>query len=294
MNGLSCDNQSWIGEASLLTLTAYIILYYDYFLTLSKEVDGFWYAGSHTWASILFLVNRYMALLGHAPLLYVIFWDPCQMKSIELLLNMYHSILILVLTFLTQVLLIMRVYALYYRNKWILSVLMLEIAAGLLVACWCLVRIVHGVGGEALEPGKPRPSHLIAVAYMGLLIVDFTVFVLTIARSIRLWTHREPFLHRLFIDGFLYYGVIWNLNLANIIVLVVKPSNRLGTPIVTNVLSVVMISRLMINLREPTLHRPADCDGTVTTSHAGYVSTVAFEEIILTPNTIGPLPESNQ
>jgi hypothetical protein len=29
----------------------------------------------------------------------------------------------------------MRVYALYYRNKWILSVVMLEIAAGLLVAC---------------------------------------------------------------------------------------------------------------------------------------------------------------
>jgi hypothetical protein len=33
------------------------------------------------------------------------------------------------------VLLVMRVYALYYRNKWILSVVMLEIAAGLLVAC---------------------------------------------------------------------------------------------------------------------------------------------------------------
>jgi hypothetical protein len=29
----------------------------------------------------------------------------------------------------------MRVYALYYRNKWILSVLVVEIAAGLLVAC---------------------------------------------------------------------------------------------------------------------------------------------------------------
>jgi hypothetical protein len=48
-----------------------------------------------------------------------------------------------------------------------------------------------------------------------------------------------------------------------------------------------MISRLMINLRDPTLHRPADCDGTVTTSHAGYVSTVALEEIILTPTAIG-------
>lgn len=39
------------------------------------------------------------------------------------------------------------------------------------------------------------------MAYSGLLVVDFTVFVLTIARSIRLWTRSEPFLHRVFIDG---------------------------------------------------------------------------------------------
>ena len=54
------------------------ILYYDYFLTLSKEVDGYWCAGSHTWASILFLVNRYAAVLGHLPLVYVILEGPCK------------------------------------------------------------------------------------------------------------------------------------------------------------------------------------------------------------------------
>jgi hypothetical protein len=43
-------------------------------------------------------------------------------------------------------------------------------------------------------------------------------------------------------------------------------------------ISVVMISRLMINLRDPTLHSPAGCDGTVTTSHAGYVSTFMLDD----------------
>lgn len=57
-----------------------VILYYDYFLTLSTEVDGYWCAGSHSWASIVFLVNRYVALLGHVPLLYVLFRGPCMMK----------------------------------------------------------------------------------------------------------------------------------------------------------------------------------------------------------------------
>jgi len=96
------------------------------------------------------------------------------------------------------------------------------------------------------------------VAFSSLLVFDFTVFVLTMARSIKLWTHNEPFLKRLFIDGafmsyglfveltsrdhlgLLYYGysaaqlfwevlladrlcsVIWNLNLVNVVVLLVR------------------------------------------------------------------------
>ena len=96
------------------------------------------------------------------------------------------------------------------------------------------------------------------VAFSGLLVFDFTVFVLTLVRSIKLWTHKEPFLKQLFIDGafmsyglsveltsrdhlgLLYYGysaaelfwkaplanrlcsVIWNLNLVNVIILLVR------------------------------------------------------------------------
>jgi len=39
------------------------------------------------------------------------------------------------------------------------------------------------------------------VTFSGLLVFDFTVFILTVARSLRLWNNREPFLRRLFIDG---------------------------------------------------------------------------------------------
>jgi len=83
MNGLLSDSySSWPWISNIAPLTAYSILYYDYFLTLSKEVNSFWRAGSHSWASILFLVNRYMALLGHVPILFLVFWDPYQMKSL--------------------------------------------------------------------------------------------------------------------------------------------------------------------------------------------------------------------
>lgn len=64
----------------------------------------------------------------------------------------YHNILIFFLTFVTSgmfylmssnrslltcvsVLLIMRVYALYYRNRWILFIVTLEFTAGSILAC---------------------------------------------------------------------------------------------------------------------------------------------------------------
>ena len=62
----------------LLLMIEAVILYYDYFLTLSKEVDRFWHPGPHTWASIVFFANRYIALLGHVPFLYRVYGDPCK------------------------------------------------------------------------------------------------------------------------------------------------------------------------------------------------------------------------
>lgn len=57
-----------------------------------------------------------------------------------------------------------------------------------------------------------------------------------------------------------------------------------------NRVSVAMVSRLMINLRDPTLLKPADSDGSDSASHAGPISTVVLEE---TFPTIGTAPETS-
>ena len=52
-----------------------------------------------------------------------------------------------------------------------------------------------------------------------------------------------------------------------------------------------MVSRLMINLRDPTLHKQADSDETDTASYAGHVSTVLLE--LNTLSMVGTPSESN-
>jgi len=52
-----------------------------------------------------------------------------------------------------------------------------------------------------------------------------------------------------------------------------------------------MVSRLMINLRDPTLHRQTDSDEIDTTSYAGHVSTVLLE--LNTLSAAGASPENS-
>jgi hypothetical protein len=59
-------------------MTEAVLLYYDYLLTLSDEVDRFWHRGPHSWASIIFFANRYIALLGHLPFVWSVYADPCK------------------------------------------------------------------------------------------------------------------------------------------------------------------------------------------------------------------------
>ena len=52
-----------------------------------------------------------------------------------------------------------------------------------------------------------------------------------------------------------------------------------------------MVSRLMINLRDPILHRQTDSDEIDTMSYAGHVSTVLLELNTLT--AVGASPEKS-
>lgn len=47
------------------------ILYYDYALTFAREVEHFWPSPYRTgsWVSVIFFLNRYLAIFGHIPIL---------------------------------------------------------------------------------------------------------------------------------------------------------------------------------------------------------------------------------
>ncbi|KAF8273737.1 hypothetical protein EI94DRAFT_1715724 [Lactarius quietus] len=180
----------------------------------------------------------------------------------------------------------MRVSALYFRNKYVLTFLALESVAAISVGCWAVTRPPGGYGTD-LQKSLINPRSQ-AAAFSGLLVFDFSIFTLSACRSISLRGHNEPFLHRFFMDGLVYYGVTWSVNLVNVIVLAtIDPSKDMATSVFANVLSVVMVSRLMINLHDPMLRKSMERGEAVdadVASRTGHISTFLLDGIF-SPST---------
>jgi len=55
----------------------------EYLLTLSDEVERFWRVGILNWATGLFFLNRYLTLLGHAPVAMEFFWTTSALGKLN-------------------------------------------------------------------------------------------------------------------------------------------------------------------------------------------------------------------
>lgn len=103
----------------------------------------------------------------------------------------------------------------------------------------------------------PRADYLIA-PWGAMLIFDTMIFLLTLCKTIRL-LHLAPrtgTLLQIFLrDGIIYFGALVIVNVANIVTFLLGNDYTRGmVSTLTNVMSSVLISRLMLNLRDPGLN----------------------------------------
>ncbi|KAA1473149.1 hypothetical protein DENSPDRAFT_839588 [Dentipellis sp. KUC8613] len=240
---------------------AFVVLYYDYLLTLSMEQERYWTKKSLNWPGCLFFTNRYIAVIGHLPVMYqtfgefldlpIIVKNPYQFGQFTL----YHSLLVLLLQICTEALLIVRMYALYARDFRMLCAMLILAAAPIAISCRVIA--IAQVRGFAEGPLDVRQGHQIAVAWSAFLAFDTIIFILTMWRVFTIGlARRQPLLQALLRDGILYYIVLLGANLFNIILLLRETPVLKGMmTTASNVLSVTIISRLMLNIRDPRLGR---------------------------------------
>jgi len=294
-------------------LISYVILYYDYVLTLPTEIRRFWTLQSFSWAAFFFFLNRYLAVLGRIPVVMETFWNPADLAhkpNVCHLLQVFHQYLEVAIQFVVGVLLIMRVYALYDRSRWVVVLFFTFAAVDISIGCWAILSKSsthlppHDFAISA--PGCAEPiSHeqgiRLATAWGGQLAYDAVIFFLTLYKSILIVrTSRRPLISTLLRDGVLYFAILTVLNLANILTfLLAAPLSKGVMSTFSNIISATMMSRLMLNLRDPKIMisstNRTTMDSTITLSYPMIstvvdpnVSTICYfdEEFIYTPGAL--------
>ncbi|KAF8139244.1 hypothetical protein K438DRAFT_1805207 [Mycena galopus ATCC 62051] len=267
--------QVQLNSNAYFDLVSFSILFYEYWITLDWEVSR--YLGTRlSWPNILFFANRYGTLLGNIPVVMEYFWTgnstPTKIK-ICLGLESYHQYFIIATQVLVAGMLILRTYALYGHSKRVLALMITVTVGCVVVGIWTVLT------GKAVDTSTNLPLYFgcdyptskaqglsLAAAWGCVAVFDCMIFLLTLYKVFT--RHRGIGLATVLLrDGSLYFGVMLLSNLSNIATFLLgTPYTRGIATTFTNTISSVMITRLMLNLRDPALARMAGTHSTNVTA----------------------------
>ncbi|KAI6101659.1 hypothetical protein EV401DRAFT_790256 [Pisolithus croceorrhizus] len=245
-------------------LMSCVLFIYDYALTFSKEIDLFWFQPRRTWAFAFFIANRYISLFSRIPT-FLLFFLPMAGGPVCSDLQLINSIAILVLQLIGGIIMIARVYAFYNKDRRILGLLVVVAVICVGISGWELsfrsLSTATSKSTATVRGTYPTCRVLVTsaeashwtIAWGSQLVFDVLVFTLTFrklirARSLGKWSYMALSLR----DGALYFAAMTAMNVANIVayLVIANPYERSMLAPPTNMLCAVMISRLMLNLRD--------------------------------------------
>ncbi|KAJ6450794.1 hypothetical protein C8R45DRAFT_1042794 [Mycena sanguinolenta] len=242
-------------------LSCATILIYDWLCTLDQEITHVWLRPLSP-GTALFALNRYAPFIDISVALSAKF----QRISPEdcLTRNTIVAWFTVLGIFLSEVILMLRTWALWERSRSVLVWLIILGACALIPTIAVTELEIRSLlyiptTGVGCTVGKARA--IIIVAYILVLLLETTIVILTAVKAFRhLRYSREPWLIRLYRDGMMFYVCLLLISLANILVPILAPSmfsNWLASP--QRVLHSVLCTRVLLRIRAPS-HRTLSRD----------------------------------
>ncbi|KAJ7051328.1 hypothetical protein C8F01DRAFT_1175021 [Mycena amicta] len=253
------DDAREVFMMNYLRLVGIVLLYWDHFITLDKEVDLFW-RRRKSLSSYCFFINRYFALFTSIPSGAVPFLTLSRSACSQFCI--FREVVLVLTQSLVAGIMVIRIYALFARSKRILYALVVLLAAVVGVVGYSL-KGQHGyypkvVGGCHWSMSDDTAMHL-AGPWIGVFAFDAVVFAMTIysACSTRKANGPATSIQTLVVrDGALYFGIVALVNLLNIATYYVDSEllcpGSLAT--IASCVSVTTISRLILNLHDYASH----------------------------------------
>ncbi|GLB34156.1 hypothetical protein LshimejAT787_0110400 [Lyophyllum shimeji] len=247
------------GQAIILwTVGMFCIFGWDYFMNLPKEIERIW-KKQFTYVSVLYVLNRYYGLIQFAVVIALITTPITQAISVGTCLKIFRwqPVGALISTFLSQVIMGGRVYALYGKSIVIAAVLGTIMVAEFIIHVITLTKVFPAPSpapGVVVPCVAIGPTNWLIAFWVMPLVFDSVTFLMTLYKSIEHWRNKvtSSTLAILFRDGLVYFAAIFTMNLLNVILFVTQsPTLQAINLPATLMLNIIMSCRLVLNLRAP-------------------------------------------
>jgi len=253
-----------------------VVFYYDFALTLPREIEHIW-SSKLSLIKVLLVALRYNSVIGYASTIWLEFWSVPKegLAAFTLCENLVKlpGISGIICQGLTLVFLIIRLFAIYDKRKWILFA---TIPLGLLNIVSSIIGLaeitsqsdgVQDFGSNAFSTCFAMPSSgesllFYELGYITYIVFDTLIFFLSVLKMGRMYrAHRlfhsgSSFVNILLRDGNILYAMSTISNVLNFIIFMlatrgVETEIRVGTSNeLTPALCAILASRMIFNLRE--------------------------------------------
>jgi len=267
-------------------LASSVVFWYDFVLTMPQEIKYIWSSKLNLMNSPV-IVLRYITVLGYIPV-FLLAFVPVTNSDACFRNGKWPGIIGIICQGLTLAFLIIRLFAIYDKRRWILYVTVPFGLLNIILSCLALgTSAVVDVGGLVMTGetevatfiscfalpnfGTNESPLLFKISYISIILFDTFIFLLAIARMGKMY--RAKRLHRphssiisiLLRDGTILYAILAISNISSFVffMLFIDGTEKginfdyflfvvsSGTNSeMTHVLSVILVSRMIFNLRE--------------------------------------------
>jgi len=278
------------GIDNYIKLAVVTLVFYDHLITFSMEVERIW---TLKWGlpKFLFLVSRYVippmlmiGIIGNIG--YPLILSFCTFEVHYGIVIRFMSLIV------AELILLIRVSAIYGHNRIILSFLtclFLGHLAGVIIVVIFSEKIFDTAiyyeflpGCWTFVNGSPSGARWNSSWPIPFICLEATLLILTLAKAFSYWNYSYITIKLLARDSIIFFAIMFVCLLENIIV--VSGGRWLIVLIPTEWIACMAVSRMMLNIRGLTFNDPLDTQGLQLTSllfkhqESGDVSQVATAE----------------
>lgn len=238
------------------------IIVYDHVVTFDQEVELIW---SSSWSAgkVLFLINRYYSLFSVIFNNYG-FFSTTLSDSFCLHFFKWQGWTGLIACIIAEMILQMRIYAMYSLNKKVLICMVISFIASISTSAWIMGTVVGSVNAKAIKipggtfcmPGTVQTNFFIF--WIPMLAFECLLCGLALFRGFQtfrsegtLYQNGRHLVGILIRDSILYFLVICTTYTTCLLVWIIGPTSLLEVPVGFSVaMSCVLANRVVFNVRE--------------------------------------------